>query len=196
MATDITSAGIDARQPVAPAAGGMLVSYSPVAMAQRAARFRSALNRQTISLVISVVISGGLWFFYRPGPKTLFFWLLVASVAYSLAQVVKRFVQLKWARKTTSQVPWGPAFQVDSFGVVLSSVPQGERVPWSEVSAIAGLNKAINPGPRLEFRWGQGRSWSVPLIVLDVPPSAMDSGLRAYSRGRFGLDLSAVDDIW
>jgi len=183
-------------QPVAPTSGGMLVSYSPVAIAQRAARFRSTLNRRTISLVISAVFSGVLWFFYRPGPATLFFWLLVGAVAYSLAQVIKLFVQLKWARKTTSQVPLGPAFQVDSLGIVLSTVPEGERVGWPDVSVVTGRNKSINPGPRLEFRWGSERSWSVPMIVLDVPPSAIDSALRAYSRGRFGLDLSAVDDVW
>lgn len=183
-------------QAVPPTGGGMLVSYSPVAMAQRAAGIRALLIRSTIGLVISVVISGLWYYFFRPEPTSFLFWLLVGSVGYSLARVVVQFVQLRRARKTTGQIPLGPAFQIDNHGLVLSTVPAGERIGWAQVRLVKGCNRFFNPGPRLEFSWDPDRNWSVPIIVLDAPPSVIDSALRAFSLGRFGFDLSSVDDIW
>lgn len=183
--------------PIGPApGGGMLVSYSPVAMAQRAARFRGLLLRQWLGVAISALISVAWWYLFRPEPYSLLFWLLIASVAWSLARVISTIVKLRRARRTTSQVPLGPAFQIDNHGVVLSTVPEGDRIGWPDVRLVKGRNKLFNPGPRLEFAWQPDRSWSVPIIVLDSPPSVIDSALRAFSLGRFGLDLSAVDDIW
>ncbi|MGB3955984.1 MAG: hypothetical protein WBL05_12000 [Brooklawnia sp.] len=179
-----------------PASGGMMVSYSPVAMAQRAARLRSLLFRQWLGVVISAVISVVWWLIFKPEPDSLLFWLLIAAVAWSLGRVLTTIVKLRRARKTTARVPLGPAFQIDNQGLVLSTVPEGERVDWSQVSRIQGRNKVFNPGPRLEFAWGPDRAWSVPIIVLDAPPGVIDSALRAFSLGRFGLDLSKVDEIW
>ena len=179
-----------------PAAGGMLVSYSPVAMAQRAARFRALLFRQWLGVAISVVISVVWWLIFSPELYSLLFWLLIASVAWSLLRVLATIVKLRRARKTTSQVPLGPAFQIDNHGLVLSTVPEGERVGWPEVRLIKGRNKFFNPGPQIEFAWGNNRTWSVAIIVLDAAPGVIDSALRAFSLGRFGLDLSSVDEIW
>lgn len=174
----------------------MLVSYSPVAMAQRAAGFRKLLFRQWFGVFISAAISGLWWFFFRPETFSFLFWLLIGSVVLSLVRVVVTIIKLRRARKTTSQVPLGPAFQIDNHGVVLATTPDGERIGWPEMRVVAGRGKILNPGPRLEFAWGAGRSWSVPIIVLDAPPSVIDSALRAFSLGRFGLDLSSVDEIW
>lgn len=175
---------------------GMLVSYSPVAMAQRAAGIRKRLDRTTIMGVISLLITGAFYFFIRPEPSSAFFWLLIASAVYTVTNIIVKFVQLKRASKATAQVPLGPAFQIDDDGLVASTVPEGERIGWDRITSIAGLDKLFSPGPRLEVRWDQDRSWSVPIIVLDAPPSSIDSALRAFSLGRFGLDLSSVDDIW
>ena len=68
-------------------------------------------------------------------------------------------------------------------------------LPADPVRQIAGRNRHLAPGPVLEVSWPD-RSWTVPIIALDAPPSVIDSALRAFSLGRFGLDLSSVDDIW
>ena len=176
--------------------GGMLVSHSPVAMAQRAAGFRSLLFRQWMGVAVSLGISAVWWLLFKPPQGSFLFWLLVASVGLSLARVLTTIVKLRRARRTTAQVPMGPAFQIDNRGVVLASVPSGQRVNWPDVRQVAGRNALFNPGPRLEFRWEVDQSWSVPIIVLDASPSTIDSALRAFSQGRFGLDLSRVDKIW
>lgn len=175
---------------------GMLVSYSPVAMAKRAAGIRKRLDRTAIVSIFSLLITGAFYYFFRPEPTTVFFWLLVANAVYTVTRVIVLFVQLKRARKATAQVPLGPAFQIDDEGLVASTVPEGERIGWEQVVSVAGVNKVFSPGPRIEIRWDTDRSWSVPIIVLDAPVSSIDSALRAFSLGRFGLDLSSVDDIW
>ncbi len=60
-----------------PMAGGMMVSYSPVAMAQRAARFRSLLFRQWLGVAISLAISVVWWLIFSPELYSLLFWLLI-----------------------------------------------------------------------------------------------------------------------
>lgn len=174
----------------------MLVSYSPVAMDQRAASFRGLLPRQWIGVAISVVISVVWWLIFKPELFSVLFWLLIGSVIWSLARVVVTFGRLRAARRTTSQIPPGPAFQIDHQGVVLASAPNGERVGWPDVRVVRGRNKLFNPGPTLEFAWQPHRTWSVPIVVLDAAPSLIDSALRAFSLGRHGMDLSSVDDIW
>lgn len=193
-----TSAPIEPVAQPAPAAGGggMLVSYTPVAMAQRTARLGRALIKRAIMSVISLVITIVFFVIFKPEPKEIVFWLLIFSAVMSVGQLVWSIVQRYQARKATSRIPLGPAFQIDNQGLVLATVPEGERIGWPEIRLVKGRNRRFDPGPRLEFGWEEGKQWSVPIIALDAPPVVLDSALRAFSLGRFGLDLSSVDDIW
>lgn len=174
----------------------MLVSYTPVAMARRVAMLRSLMLRQWLGVGISLLISVVWWFIFRPEIYSLLFWLLIGSVGLSLIRVLLSIVRLWRARRTASQVPLGPAFQIDNHGIVLASVATGQRIGWPDVRLVKGRDRLFNPGPKLEFAWQEGGRWSVPIIMLDAPPKLIDSALRAFSLGRFGLDLSAVGDIW
>lgn len=176
--------------------GGMLVGYTPVAMTKRAAMIRKLMFRQWLGVGISLLISVVWWLIFRPEVDSLLFWLLIASVALSLARVVITGVRLWRARRTIGRIPLGPAFQIDNHGVVLATVGTGERIGWPDIRVVKGRGKLFNPGPRLEFGWQPDGHWSVPIIQLDAAPKSIDSALRAFSLGRFGLDLSAVDDIW
>lgn len=147
-----------------PMAVGMMVSYSPVAMAQRAARFRLLLFRQWLGVAISLAISVVWWLIFSPELYSLLFWLLIFSVAWSLLRVLITIVKLRRARKTTSQVPLGPAFQIDNDGLGARRFRRGSG--WAgRTWLIKGRNKFFNPGPRIEFAWGSDRTWSVAIIV-------------------------------
>lgn len=182
--------------PIPRTAAGMLVSYSPVAMAKRAAGIRKMLNRITVSGLISIVISVALFYLFEVQVGSFFFWVLALSAVYSVVRIIVSFVKLKRARKATADVVMGPAFQIDEQGMLLSTTAQGERISWDRIRSVAGVNKLTNPGPRLKIQWDEDRSWSVPIIILDSTPSLLDSAFRAFSLGRFGLDLSAVDELW
>ena len=184
-----------AEPPPLPDGGGMLVSFSPVALAQRTAKLLRQVWFRVFGLVLSVVISVVWYVLVAPERDSILFWLLIASVVLSLGRLVFAIVQQRLARRATSRIPLGPAFQIDNQGVVLSTIAEGERLDWAQVRQIAGRNRHLAPGPVLEVSWPD-RSWTVPIIALDAPPSVIDSALRAFSLGRFGLDLSSVDDIW
>lgn len=175
---------------------GFVVNYTPVAMAQRAAKFRAKGRARLISLVIQVLITVALYFWFKPATDDWFFWLLVAGLAYSVLLVVVSFVKMVRSRTATSRVENRPALKVNPAGLVLATSAAGEVVSWEELTSLKGVNKYFNPGPRLAFQWGDGRKWSVPIILLDALPGTIDQAIRAYSRGRFGLDLSAVDELW
>lgn len=182
-------------QSVADIGSGMLINYSPVALAQRTTQLMRQVWLRLVGLVISALISGFWYWYAEPRLDSPIFWLLIGTVVVSLVRLVMAIVQQRLARRSTSRVPLGPAFQIDNHGVVLATSPEGERLGWADVQAIAGRNKRFAPGPMLEFEWGE-RRWSVPIIALDARPAVVDSALRAFSLGRFGLDLSRVDDIW
>lgn len=182
-------------QPAQPI-GGVLVSYTPVALAQRAAALRTVMVRRIVGLAIGIAL---LLLFVLSGSVQvggMWFWVLVVSAIYSAGLTGWAIVQAVWTGNETGKVPLGPAFQIDNRGLVLSTTPLGERIDWPDIRSVRGHMKWFNPGPRLEFAWADGRTWSVPVVMLDVPPSGLDSALRAHSLGRFGLDLSGVDDLW
>ncbi len=181
--------------PVPPAPTGMLVSYSPVATAKRAGRLRAKLLPNWLRVAASVIISTGWYLWQRPTPKDVLFWLLVISILASVARVVTNIVMLRRARIATSRIMLGPAFKIEPDAVVLGMAPAPERIAWERITSIAGVDKFFSPGPRIEFRWDQGK-WSVPVIELDAAPSTVDSAIRAYSRGRFSFDLSKVAGLW
>lgn len=175
---------------------GFVVNYTPVAMAQRAANFRAKGRARLVGLAIQILITVGLYFWFEPATSDWFFWLLAAGVVYSLVLVVVPFVKMRRARTATSRVENQPALKVSPAGLLLATRPEGEMVSWEELTSLKGVNKFFCPGPQLAFCWGDGRRWSVPIILLDALPGTIDQAIRAYSRGRFGLDLSAVDELW
>lgn len=174
---------------------GMLVSHSPVAMAKRAGGLRSKLLPNWIRLFISVAISLAWYFWQRPGWGDLLLWLLILSVAVSVTRVATNIVQLRRARIATSRIPLGPAFKIEPDGMVLATTPEGQKVAWEQIAEVHGVDKFFSPGPRFEVVWDGGK-FQVPIIELDAAPSTMDSAIRAYSLGRFGLDLSQVKGLW
>lgn len=174
---------------------GMLVSHSPVAMAKRAGGLRAKLLPSWLGLIFSVALSVAWYLWQRPTASDLLTWLLVASVVASAVRVVVNIVMLRRARIATSRIPLGPAFKIEPEGMVLATCPGGERVAWERITAVHGVDKFFSPGPRFEVLWDGGR-FEVPIIELDAAPSTIDSAMRAYSRGRFGLDLSGVKALW
>lgn len=173
----------------------MLVSHSPVAMAKRAGGLRARLLPSWLRLIFSVLLSVGWYLWQRPSISDVLAWLLVASVVVSGMRVMANIVMLRRARIATSRIPLGPAFKIEPDAIVVSTCPGGQRIAWERVTAVHGVDKFFSPGPRFQVVWDDG-SFEVPLIELDAAPSTIDSALRAYSRGRFGLDLSRVKALW
>lgn len=173
----------------------MVVSYTPVALASRAARLGAATVSRGISAVIGLVIAIVLWQMFKPLPV----WsvvILAIGVAVGIVTFAITLLEQRRVRRIVSQVPRGPALSMERVGLVLDHAGQAEYLEWPRIAAVRGRAKRRAPGPVLEVVRTDGTVWSVPFVLLEVLPGSIDSGIRAYSNGRFSLDMSRCDDIW
>ena len=69
----------------------------------------------------------------------------------------------------------------------------GLSASWPEVAAIDTVKPGLGRGPRLRLTTGDGRRGDVPLDQVTVFPATLDSTVRAFSAGRHGVDLSALE---
>ena len=121
--------------------GGVLVSYTPVALAQRAAALRTVMVRRIVGLAIGIAL---LLLFVLSGSVQvggMWFWVLVVSAIYSAGLTGWAIVQAVWTGNETGKVPLGPAFQIDNRGLVLSTTPLGERIDWPDIRSVRGHMK-------------------------------------------------------
>ena len=67
-------------------------------------------------------------------------------------------------------------------------------VVWSYVSSLDTVRGGPGRSPRLRLRTTDGRTSQVPLDQVQAFPATLDSSARAFSAGRHGVDLSALDN--
>lgn len=171
---------------------GFSVSFTQKNMAERAADMRSKMNSRLISLAVSIVLTIVFYFIWKPKSDELFFWILIAGLCYSMVMALVSVMKMARARSVSKSIIPGPAFLLDNEGVAF---PSGEKIRFSSIKLVKAVDKRFNPGPNLVFEWQDGRR-SFPIIFLDANPEIIDGILRANSRGRFGMDLSQVDEVW
>lgn len=116
----------------------------------------------------------------------LFFGIGVLSsstvIGYGLFKVIR-------AQQELGSVGDGVAFQIDRQGI---TTPQG-KAPWDDIISITTVPGQPCQGPilRVEHRLGCD---SYPVDALGVLPGSLESAVRIFSRGRHGVDLSAIED--
>jgi hypothetical protein len=64
---------------------------------------------------------------------------------------------------------------------------------WPEVAVIDTIKGGVGRKPRLRVTTADGRRADVPLDQVTVFPATLDSTVRAFSAGRHGVDLSALE---
>lgn len=173
----------------------MVVSYTPVALASRAARLGTATVSRAISAVIGLVVAVVMWQMFKPLPVWSLVLLAVGVAAGIGTFIITLLGQLR-VRRIVSQVPRGPVLSIERAGLVLDHAGYAEYLEWFRIAAIRGRTRRRAPGPVLEVVRVDGTVWSVAFVLLEVLPGSIDSGIRAYSNGRFSLDMTRCDDIW
>ena len=83
-------------------------------------------------------------------------------------------------------------------GIAIRIGPPGIQVAglgasWSEVAAIDTVKGGLSREPRLRLTTADGRRADVPFDQVTVFPATLDSTVRAFSAGRHGVDLSALE---
>lgn len=83
----------------------------------------------------------------------------------------------------------GTAIRVDRGGIEIA----GLRAGWADVRSVATTKAGIGRSPRLQLTLLDGRTASLALDQVTVLPATLDSTVRAYSGGRQGVDLTALE---
>lgn len=169
----------------------LALPYDPTAAEQRLKRRRRRFVSRVISLVITVAIMTVIYFWQREQFAYAALWVIYGfAVAVSLGFVTFALISWLQARRMLASIGPGLALRLGRPGVEIA----GAYVPWSELGALAVTKGRLGHGPQLTVSRTDGYSLSVPLDQLDVYPATLDSTARAYSGGRFGVDLTALDN--
>ncbi|HEY5980377.1 MAG TPA: hypothetical protein VIT41_12155 [Microlunatus sp.] len=169
----------------------LALPFDPSAPLQRVARRKRRFVSRVISLVITLAIMIGIYVWQREQFAYSAPWVIYGIVlAISVAFGVFSFLAWRQARKILAAMGQGIALRLGRPGVEIA----GGYVSWDDLGALAVTRGRVGHGPQLTVRRIDGYSLSVPLDQLDVYPATLDSTARAYSGGRFGVDLAALEN--
>lgn len=167
----------------------LLVPFDDRQLRERVRRRRRGMWGRVISLGITATILTLLYFFggdQRQGSGYLTVYAVVLGI--SVAWLVGYLVAWLRARRALGRVGRGTALRVGRPGIQVART----FTPWPEVTALATVRRR-GRGPAFELRRSSGPPVAVPLDQVEVHPATLDSTVRAYSGGRHGVDLSALD---
>lgn len=169
----------------------LALPYDPTAALARVARRRKRLVSRLVSLGITVVIMVVILAWQRDRFDSYAIWIVYGIVlAISLGLAAFSFLAWRQAKRILAALGQGLALRIGRPGVEIA----GAYLPWTELGSLAVTRGRLGHGPRLTVTRADGYSLSVPLDQLAVFPAVLDSTARAYSAGRHGVDLTALDN--
>ncbi|HVK35694.1 MAG TPA: hypothetical protein VM428_08540 [Microlunatus sp.] len=165
--------------------------YDPSGPLLRVARRKRKLVSRVISLGITLAIMVGIYLWQRDQFSYSAPWVVYGIVlGISVAFGVFSFLAWRQAKKILAAMGQGIALRLGRPGVEIA----GGYVPWSDLGSLAVTKGKLGHGPQFTVTRTDGHSLSVPLDQLEVYPATLDSTARAYSGGRFGVDLAALEN--
>ena len=169
----------------------LALPYDPSRLVGTVRRRRRAMISRIVSLSLSVVLMGGIYLWRRADLGGSGY-PIVSAVVLGLAAIplVVAVIGYRQARGELRLMPSGLAVRMGRPGV---QVGEGSA-RWSEVASLAVRPGRFGRSERLALRTVAGQQGVVPLDQVTVHPATLDSTARAYSAGRHGVDLSALDN--
>lgn len=171
------------------AADEFAVRYDPIPAAARVARAHGWVRSRLFSLVATVVVLGAAYRWVPGADSPVSQLLMAVLVGISVAWLIGAVVSERRSRQYLASLGEGIALRVTRQGVEVA----GTTVSWGDVVALTSAKGRIGEGPNLVVRRRAGEPLRVPFSQLDSLPAGIDGAVRAYSGGRFGVDLSALD---
>src|ERR671910_373985 len=169
----------------------LIVPYDAEHVELKVQRRRRRMRSQLISVVVTVVIMAGLYFWQRDqlqGAGFLVIYALVLGVPLILFLVF--LLGYRQSRKELATMGSGTAVRIGVPGVQVADV----SVAWPEVASLAAARGGIGRAPLLRLATTDGRQAGVPFDQIPTYPATLDSTVRAFSAGRHGVDLTALDN--
>jgi hypothetical protein len=168
----------------------LVLPFDESQVLEKVLRRRRRVRSQVVSLVITVIVLVAIYLWQRDqtagqGFSAIYGVVLGISLAWFLVYLV---VYLR-AKRELARVGTGIALRIDRYGVEVS----GTFVPWAEVRSLAAASPGLGRPAVLRLERVTGEPLSVPLNQIQVRPATLDLTARAYSAGRHGVDLQALD---
>ena len=168
----------------------LVVPYDPGLLADKVARRRRRLRSRLISLGITIAVLLLIYLWQRDALTGAFFVVLCAIVlGISLVLIGISAALLVMAKREFASLGSGAAIWIGPPGIQIA----GLNASWPEVVAIGTIKGGVGRAPRLRLTTVDGRHAEVPLDHVTVFPATLDSTVRAFSAGRHGVDLSALE---
>jgi hypothetical protein len=167
------------------------VPYDAALIAEKVSRRRRLMRSRLVSLGITVVVLGGLYLWQRDQLQGVGFLILSGLIlAVSVALFVVFLVRYQQARKELGSVGSGTAVRMGPPGVEVA----GLFAAWPEVASLAAVPGRLGRSPVLQLTTLSGSQASVSFDQIPTYPATLDSTARAFSGGRHGVDLTALDN--
>lgn len=167
------------------------VVYDPGELAEKVQRRRGLMRSRLISLGITVAVLLALYLWQRDqlqGAGFLAVYGLVLGI--SVAWFAVFLVGYLRARRDLAGIGAGTAVRIGPPGVQVA----GLFAAWPEVAALAIVKAGLGRSPALQLTVIGGPTAQVPLDQISIFPATLDSTVRAFSGGRHGVDLAALDN--
>ena len=168
----------------------LLVTYDPGALNDKVQRRRRLVRSRLTSLVITVVIMVAIYLWQRARLQGAGFFTVYGLVfAVSIAWFVGSYLAYRRARAQLTAIGTGTAIRIGPPGIEVA----GLAAPWSQVTSVGTVRPGRTRAPVLRLLLTDGRRADLPLDQVVVYPATLDGTVRAFSGGRFGVDLAALD---
>jgi hypothetical protein len=170
----------------------LVVPYDAGPLMEKVARRRRLMRSRLLSLGITIVVLVIIYLWQRNQFQ--------GGAAFGVLYAVVLLLSFGWfavfligylrARQELAGVGSGTAVRIGPPGVQVA----GLAASWNEVASLAAVKGGLGQSPLLRLSLADGRQASVPFEQLPTFPATLDSTARAFSGGRFGVDLSALDN--
>jgi hypothetical protein len=168
----------------------LIVPYDAGLLAEKVRRRRRLMRGRLVSLGITIVLLTVFYLWQRDQLQGVgYLVLFVFIVAVSVVVFVVFLIGYLQAKKELSGVGSGTAVRMGPPGVEVA----GLFVPWSEVVSLAAVRSGLGRPPVLRLTTS-GAQASVPFDQIPTYPATLDTTARAFSGGRHGVNLAALDN--
>jgi hypothetical protein len=168
----------------------LVVPYDPGPLAEKVARRRRLVRSRMLSLGITVAVLLLIYLWRREDLQGAVFAVLYAVIlGISLALLGAGVALYLLAKREFATLGSGIAIRIGPPGIQVA----GLNASWPEVAAVGTVKDRLGREPLLRLTTTDGRQADVPLDQITVFPATLDSTVRAFSAGRHGVDLSALE---
>jgi hypothetical protein len=169
----------------------LIVPYDAGLIMEKVNRRRRLMRGRLVSLGLTIVFLTAFYLWQRDQLQGVGYLVLFAFiVAVSVVVFVVFLLSYLRAKKELSGVGSGTAVRMGRPGVEVA----GLFAPWSEVVSLGAVRSGFGRPPVLRLTTSSGGQASVSFDQIPTFPATLDTTARAFSGGRHGVDLTALDN--